>query len=130
MGAAATGQGSNGEGDGHKTTKKKGRRGKKGGVKSKKVENGTVAIGERATNATGHMKAADVFSTNEKTQAGVLSTSSDKEPEVTEQKFLEALQANMGTSEGIMKGYPSEAMVTVIVGLSSVITVGLIWSVS
>jgi hypothetical protein len=130
MGAVATGQGSNREGDGHETTKKKRRRGKKGGVKSKKKGNGTVATGERATGATGHMKAADIPSTTEEAQAGVLSTSSDKEPEATEQKLLEAPQDNMGTFGGIVKGYPGAAMVTIIVVLFSVITFGLTWCVS
>jgi hypothetical protein len=128
--AVATRQGSNGEGDGHETSKKKRRRGKKGGVKSKKKENGTVADGDGATNATGHVKAADAPSMTEEAEAGVLSTSRDKEPEATEQKLFEALQANMSPFAGIVKGFLGAAMLTVVVGLSGVITAGLIWTVS
>jgi hypothetical protein len=115
--AVATRQGSNGEGDGHETSKKKRRRGKKGGVKSKKKENGTVADGDGATNATGHVKAADAPSMTE-------------EAEATEQKLFEALQANMSPFAGIVKGFLGAAMLTVVVGLSGVITAGLIWTVS
>jgi hypothetical protein len=130
MGTIIIGQGSNGEGNGHETSKKKRRRGKKGGVKSKKKGNGTVANGDDATDTTGHVKAADVPSTTEEAEAGVLSTSRDKEPEATEQKLFKALQANMGPFGGIVKGFTGAAMVTAIVGLSGVITAGLIWTIS
>jgi hypothetical protein len=108
-------------------SKKKRRRGKKGGVKSKKKGNGAVATGNNCADTTGPtMKAAEAPAVTEEVQACVLAVSRDKELEVKEPKTLEALQASIDTLGGIVNGCAKAAAMAILAGLSGAIMVGLV----
>jgi hypothetical protein len=116
-----------GQGDACQPSKKKRRRGKKGGVKSTKKGNGAVATGNDCADMTGPMmKAAEAPVVTEEVQACVLAVLHDKELEAKEPKILEALQASMDTLRRLVNGCPKAAAMAILAGLSGAVMVGLV----